>query len=243
MDTRPPRKQQLNISLISQTIVTLALIAIASIGLVLFLGARTTQPSLIARQPAHVPLTAVSFQPTEIPEPTTTIAQPIPVSAEELAKLTAGWKRYENTEEGFSFKYPSTWYLTGSSGKGGTTSLSTYDPFNAPPHGFLTSKELKASLSWEWYERSADQTLERWAENAIVSIGSARILSSYSVRIGDRQVLKAIIEGTVGMGKGDSVVHYYLPHGRWVLRVDASPIDSIHLASFELVLATLQFTN
>lgn len=146
---------------------------------------------------------------------------------------------YTDPTYGYSFAYPSSWYLSTPTETGGDLVLQSYDPATAPGIGGpLPKDKLKATIR---VQEGVDKPVEQWLAEARNMPGQPpppAILSTSQVTIGGKGGLVEISEY-----EGEKLVAYYLVIGGGrLLIVGARPADSTQWPQFELAIATLRFT-
>ena len=175
--------------------------------------------------------------PTAIVTGTPTATTPTPVVTLPSPKLGATLN-YTDPTFGYSFDYPSTWYLSPPLQAGSDVTLQNYDPATAKGIGGpLPNDKLKAIF---YVAQGVDKPLEHWISEARNDPGQPpppTVLSTADITLGGKTGLTEIIEDE---GERDATYYLALGGGR-VLVIGVGPVDSLVWADFVQILASLHF--
>jgi hypothetical protein len=167
--------------------------------------------------------------------PTTMPATPTPVITLPSSTLGATLN-YTDPIYGYSFDYPSTWYLSSEGLQTGVI-LYSYDPAQAKGIGRVPSDKLKAFF---WVAEGVDKPLDQWLAEGRNNPGQPpppTIVSTADVTLGGKAGLIEVVEDEGAR----STSYYLILGGGRVFVVNAGPSDSLVWPEFVPVLASLRF--
>lgn len=143
---------------------------------------------------------------------------------------------YTDPTYGYSFDYPSTWYVSTEGLGNGSVTLYSYDPAQAKGIGGVPPDKLKAVF---WVAEGVDKPLEEWlaeGDNSPGQISPPSVLAQSETMLGARQGLVRTIEID-----GEKYISYYVPLGAGrVFVVNGGSPDSQVWPQFLPVLASLR---
>ncbi|MEX0683033.1 MAG: hypothetical protein WED85_13655 [Dehalococcoidia bacterium] len=163
-----------------------------------------------------------------------------PQTAPPPSSTTGATVTYTDPAYGYSFAYPSSWYLSTPAETGGDLVLRSYDPATAPGIGGPIPKDkLKARF---WVAEGVTKPLADWLAEGDASAGqfsTSVVVSQTEVTVAAKQGIRRVTD----VGHGITHISYYLLMGGGrVFVVNGGRADSELWPDLEvIILASLRF--
>jgi hypothetical protein len=182
-------------------------------------------PSSVASSTAPTTQTA---KPTLSPAPTPSLAQ---------SPTIAGTSTYTESTNGYSFDYPTAWYLSPPKDNGGDLILYSYDPASVVGDGRpVPPDKIKVFI---WIAEGVTGSIEQWLDEGRTGPGAitpVTLVSRSNDTLGGRNWVVQVVEAE-GV---QSIGYYFSLGGGRIFAVNAVPANSKLLPELESSISSLR---
>jgi hypothetical protein len=147
---------------------------------------------------------------------------------------------YTDPVYGYSFNYPTHWFLISHTEAGGLTALYSYDPTRVEPGDAgrpVSPDELK--MEFIVVNNPEQMALETWIARDRDKGAPVTVSSRSEELIAGRPTIRETVE----LGPGSSAVQYFVGYGERVIVIAVYPADSTRLAELDRVLASFDLAE